>query len=233
MYREKGVTNPVQLDFAARKDISSLYPCLLGGLCLRILAAALLWALVALAPLAAQSDAAQNDADQSDAARNDAAAGGGEAEALARGFNNILLGMGMERVKEELESDPNFHFRGDPDVSMMRSPNTSLIETRGYYYIDRASFQFIEDALYTITIILNTNRIGHYAMFTSLIEKYGEPDSLSPQKTVWEDEKMIITLERPLRVKYMAKEVLEELRREQRKKKSAEELTRERFLEQF
>ncbi len=156
-----------------------------------------------------------------------------QAQELSRGFNNILLGMNMEEVKEELFADPNFNFRGDPDVSMMRTPNTSLIECRGYYYIDRASFQFIDDSLFTITIILDPKRIGHYAMFTSLTDTYGEPASLSPEKSRWENEEIIISLERPLRVKYMAKAVLEELQREQRKRRSMETVTRERFLEQF
>jgi hypothetical protein len=159
--------------------------------------------------------------------------GKGDFEPLAKGFNNILLGMGMEAVKEELKRDPNFRFRGDPDVSMMRTPNTSLIECRGYYYVERASFQFIDDSLYTITIILEAKKMGHYAMFTALSEKYGEPDSLSPEKSIWENDELIISLERPLRVKYMAKEILEELMREQRKKKSVETISRERFLEQF
>lgn len=180
---------------------------------------------------------AQEGTEEEDPVQNDAAAespdqndGGRE---LAGGFNNIILGMNMEEVKEELKEDPNFNFRGDPDVSMMQTPNTSLIEVRGYHYIDRASFQFIDDSLFTITIILNTHRIGHYAMFSSLMEKYGEPDSLSPTKSVWEGETVIISLERPLRVKYMAKEVLEDLLREQRKKRSIEAVTRERFLDQF
>ncbi|MFO7848376.1 MAG: hypothetical protein R6V67_00325 [Spirochaetia bacterium] len=166
-------------------------------------------------------------------AQEEEAPGEGGGRDLAGGFNEIVLGMNMEEVKEELLEDPNFNYRGDPDVSMMQTPNTSLIEVRGYHYIDRASFQFIEDSLFSITIILNTHRIGHYAMFRSLLEKYGEPGSLSPTKSIWEDEKVIISLERPLRVKYMAKEVLEDLLREQRKKKSVETITKERFLEQF
>ncbi|MFP4178842.1 MAG: hypothetical protein ACLFSA_02190 [Spirochaetaceae bacterium] len=156
-----------------------------------------------------------------------------EARELADGFNNIILGMTMEEVKDELERDPNFNFRGDPDVSMMQTPNTSLIEVHGYHYIDRASFQFIDDSLFTITIILNTHRMGHYAMFSALLEKYGEPDSLSPEKSVWEGERVIISLERPLRVKYMTREVLENLLRDQRKKRSIEAVTKERFLDQF
>jgi hypothetical protein len=183
------------------------------------------------------SEPAEAEGEAQAAAGSDAADGGeagaDESRELARGFNNILLGMNMEDVKEELKEDPNFNFRGDPDVSMMRTPNTSLIECRGYYYVERASFQFIDDSLYTITIILDPKRIGHYAMFTALTDSYGEPDTLSPEKSRWENATVIISLERPLRVKYMAKKVLERLKREQRRKKSMETLTRERFLEQF
>ncbi len=182
---------------------------------------------------AAGQDAARDTGPEPSAGPTDGADDADGFEPLAKGFNNILLGMGMEAVKEELKKDPNFRFRGDPDVSMMRTPNTSLIECRGYYYVDRASFQFIDDSLYTITIILEPKKMGHYAMFTALTEKYGEPDSLSPQKSIWEDDELIISLERPLRVKYMAKEILEDLRREQRKKKSVETISRERFLDQF
>jgi len=154
-------------------------------------------------------------------------------ESLPRGFNRILLGMNLESVKEELEGDGNFLYRGDPDVSMLRNPNDSLIECEGLYYIDRASFQFTDDRLFTITLIFNRNTLGYYTLYTTLQEKYGEPGDLSPDKAVWEDEEVFLSLERPLRIKYIAKPVLEELRRESRKGISLEQLSREKFLEQF
>lgn len=156
-----------------------------------------------------------------------------QAAPLPRGFNRLQLGMGLEEAKEELKADGNFLYRGDPDVSMLRTPNDSLIECDGLYYIERASFQFVDGGLFTITLIFNRAALGYFTLYTTLQEKYGEPDELSPEKAVWEDEAVLLSLERPLRIKYIAKPVLDELRRESRKGISLERLSREKFLEQF
>ncbi len=171
-----------------------------------------------------------------DAAQDAAPAGEGierQAAPLPRGFNRLQLGMGLDQAKEELKADGNFLYRGDPDVSMLRTPNDSLIECDGLYYIDRASFQFVDGELFTITLIFNRRALGYYTLYTTLEEKYGEPADLSPEKSVWEDEAVLMSLERPLRIKYIAKPVLDELKRESRTGISLERLSRERFLEQF
>ncbi|MFW5715246.1 MAG: hypothetical protein ACOC2P_04000 [Spirochaetota bacterium] len=155
------------------------------------------------------------------------------AQALPTGFNQILLGMDLDSVQQELEADGNFNYRGEPDVSLLRSRNDSLIQCDGFDFIQQASFQFVDDGLFTITLILNPNRIGYYTMYSTLQEKYGEPDRLSPDKAVWENEQVQMALERPLRVKYIAMPVLEEMRRSSTREKSLERLNRERFLEQF
>ena len=152
---------------------------------------------------------------------------------LPAGFGSIRLGMAMETVKERLKSDSNFNFRGDPDVSMLREPNNALIECRGYDFIERAAFQFVEDGLYTITLILNRELLGFYTMFSNLQEKYGRPDQVTPNKMEWESNAVLLTLERPLRVKYLRREGLDTLREESRRRKSLEEISRDKFLEQF
>jgi len=155
------------------------------------------------------------------------------AQPLPAGFNRIQLGMGLEAVQQALEGDGNFNYRGEPDVSMLRSRNDSLIQCDGFDFIQQASFQFVDNGLFTITLILNRNRIGYYTMYSTLQEKYGEPDRLSPDKAVWENEQVQMALERPLRVKYIAMPVLAEMRRSSTREKSLERLNRERFLEQF
>ena len=71
------------------------------------------------------------------------------------GFAEIEMGMELDRVKELLTRDSQFKFRGDPDVSLLASPNESLIETEGFSFIDRAYFQFHEGKLYTIILALD------------------------------------------------------------------------------
>lgn len=156
-----------------------------------------------------------------------------ETQALPTGFNQIQLGMGLEAVQTALEADGNFNYRGEPDVSMLRSRNDSLIQCDGFDFIQEASFQFVDGGLFTITLILNRTRVGYYTMYSTLQEKYGDPDRLSPDKAVWENEQVQMALERPLRVKYIAMPVLDEMRRSSTREKSLERLSRERFLEQF
>ena len=104
----------------------------------------------------------------------------GVSQSAPAGFAEIEMGMGLERVKELLKGDSQFNFRGDPDVSLLASPNESLIETEGTSFIDRAYFQFHQGKLYTIILSLDPERIDHYTMYSTLVERYGEPSSLDP-----------------------------------------------------
>ncbi len=149
------------------------------------------------------------------------------------GFGKIVLGMNMEEVKAELKADGNFNFRGSPDVSILRREDQSLIECRGYDFIDRALFQFKKDSLYSITILLNQEVMDHYSMFTTLTEKYGNPISLDPERSVWESETTTLTLERPLQIKYLNRKVMAAMISNGKIEESLSALSREQFLEQF
>ena len=152
---------------------------------------------------------------------------------VPRGFQTLDLGMGLAEVKEALKADTNFNFRGDPDVTMLNNPNDSLIETEGFSFVDRAFFQFHEQKLYTIIIMLNPEEIDHFTMYTRLTDKYGEPSSLSPSEVVWDFDAIRLSLERPLAVKYVDKQVFESLLEAGDKAESFNEINKDNFLDQF
>lgn len=152
---------------------------------------------------------------------------------IPSGYRDITLGMDLAMVKELLISDPYFLFRGDPDVSMLERPNTSLIECRGASFIDRAFFQFYNERLYIIILVLNRDRIDHFGIYTALTEKYGKPNTFSPQKAAWISDVTEMSLERPLSLKYVDKRVFEELRDMGRAEESLRAVSREEFLKQF
>lgn len=148
-------------------------------------------------------------------------------------FGKIILGMSMENAKKEISADGNFNYRGNHDLSLLRRPNESLIECRGYDFIDRAFFQFKENQLYSITILFNKGLIDHYSLFTSLSGKYGDPHNLNPEKSVWESESTSLVLERPLQIKYLDKKIFDGIVSDANISMSLSELSREQFLEQF
>jgi hypothetical protein len=118
-------------------------------------------------------------------------------------------------------------------VSLLPVPNRTLIETSGavYSFFDRCFFQFYEEKLYIITINLDREKTDHYAIFSSLCAKYGDPASLSPEKSVWQNDAVIMTLERPLTLKYVDVAVFRSLLDESAVGASADEFTRTQFLE--
>jgi hypothetical protein len=152
---------------------------------------------------------------------------------LPSGFRDIVLGLSFEAVKERLQEDPYFDYRGEPDVSLRRTPNRQVIETDGYLFIDRAFFQFFEDRLYTIILRLNPRRIDYFTMYRQLTGTYGPPDSLNPSEAVWESPDIRMALERPVVVKYLELPTFRRLQRTGRAEESLDRLSRDRFLDQF
>lgn len=150
---------------------------------------------------------------------------------LPDGYLNIHLGMTSEATKSALLMYPVFGYRGDRDVSILPGFDRLLIETVGDGYLDRCWFQFYENKLYTITININTAQMDYYTVFRTLCQKYGSPRSFSPEKAVWEDENVIMSLEKPLCIKYSDVKVLNEIEDRSFIEESTAEKLRQDFLD--
>lgn len=148
-------------------------------------------------------------------------------------YRSLTLGMDVDSVKEQLKKDSLFGYRGDRDVSLLHSENRVLIETAGPSFIARSWFQFHEDHLYVMIFRLNTERIDYYSMYTTLVKKYGEPDSLDPRRALWSDERVTLTLERPLTVKYVDNVVFAGLIEADTTGRAMSDVLREEFLSDF
>jgi hypothetical protein len=155
------------------------------------------------------------------------------AAALPLGFRGITVGMGLDQVKQALKADPLFRYRGDPDVSFLPQTSQYLIECEGNSYLRRAYFQFADSRLFIMILVLDTQRLDYYSIFSALSTKYGEPASLSPQEVVWQSEPIRFSLERPLTVKYIDNKTFAALLSKGGAQKDLDQLSREKFIEQF
>jgi hypothetical protein len=154
-------------------------------------------------------------------------------EAGPRGFRGMELGMALEPVKAKLAADALFRFRGDPDVSLLPSPQQTLIECAGVSWVRRAFFQFHEGRLFSIILVLDPRHLDHYTMFQTLSRKYGDPARLDPAEAVWEFPGVRLSLERPLSVKYLDTGVFAALREQGKAGEALSELSQRMFLEEF
>lgn len=206
------------------------------------LARLVLFAVLILAPAAqipAQDGpgAPQDGAEVPDDAPEEAADGQREAPEpateLPSAFSGIELGMTVDTVKDRLREDPNFFYRGDPDVTLTPARQQQLIEVDGTLYVDRGFFQFEEEELYIIILQLNRERLDYFTLYTRLSGRYGEPVVFEPDQVVWESDSVRMTLEKPLTVKYVLRPVFDGLVAEGEMERSQREISREEFLEQF
>jgi len=155
---------------------------------------------------------------------------------LPTGYANIQLGMSVEETKEQLLKNSDFGYHGDRDVSLVPNKNQVLIETDadkglGSNFLTTSYFQFYDDQLFVIIINLNKEKIDHYSIFTTLKNKYGEPLSVTPEKSVWKNNSVTMILEKPLTLKYINNKIYEELQQYSTIQKSAEEITQQMFLD--
>jgi hypothetical protein len=154
-------------------------------------------------------------------------------EPLSRSFRDLVLGMSLDELKAALTEDGLFEFRGDRDVSFLPAKEENLVETTGLSFIRRAFFQLRSAQVFIMAFSLDTRRIDHYSVFVSLVKKYGEPTSLNPNESVWENEETRISLERPLTIKYIDMTVFKEIMDESRAEETREVFLRQGFLNEF
>jgi len=165
----------------------------------------------------------------------DADAGGSDDEKapLPRQFREISLGMGLDDLKAALQKDKLFNFRGDRDVSFLPAREESLVETTGSSFVRRAFFQLRDGTLFIMSFTLDTGLMDHYSMFTNLVEKYGQPSFLDPKEALWETDDTLVTLERPLTIKYIDKKVFTDIINESALIQSRRVRERQEFLNEF
>jgi hypothetical protein len=152
---------------------------------------------------------------------------------LPRQFREISLGMSLDNLKDNLLRDRLFNFRGDRDVSFLPAREQTLVETTGSSFVRRAFFQLRDGELFIMSFSLNVAILDHYSLFTSFVEKYGEPSWLDPAEAVWENEETRISIERPLTVKYIDKRVFNNIIDESMLEESHQVRQRQEFLNEF
>jgi hypothetical protein len=156
-----------------------------------------------------------------------------ETVVLPESWQGISLGMSVEEVKEALLSNSLFGYRGERDVSLLPGEERTLIETAGLSFVSRSWFQFYQDKLHTMIFSMNPSLIDYFSLSSSLEEKYGVPSSFSPEKMVWEDGIVTLSLERPLTLKYIDTAVFNSLLEQSRVGQSVKEMLQEDFLGSF
>jgi len=152
---------------------------------------------------------------------------------LPKQFRQLSLGMGLDELKDGLLKDDLFQFKGDRDVSFLPARDQSLVETTGSSFIKRAFFQLRDGKVFIMAFSLNTEVVDHYSIFTQFVQKYGQPSYLDPSVAVWETDEVRVAIERPLTVKYIDRQVFNDIVNESGLIESGHVKLRQDFINEF
>ncbi|MBO7122795.1 MAG: hypothetical protein J6V90_05895 [Treponema sp.] len=160
------------------------------------------------------------------------------AESLPKGYGGVELGMSLDSAKQALKSKSDFGYAGDRDVSLLPGDARVLIETdsrnmQKHGFLTQCWFQFYKENLYSIILNLNPERVDHYSVYTALVKKYGEPNDFSPERSVWKNDSVTMSLERPLTLKYTDNKTMDDLSQKSLVQKNGWEVTRQMFLDEL
>mgnify|MGYP001811166704 FL=1 len=181
-------------------------------------------------PLPAQTSAATATAASPAASASPAAL---PTKPISKGYVTIVLGMAYQAAYDALRANPAIDYRGTPDVSMSPGRDEKIIETRGGRFIKRGTFQFRQEKLFTIILEMEPQQLDYYSLFTAFSARYGDPVSLNPQETIWEDATVRLILEKPCTVKYLDRAVIENLLQQSTIQASRQEESRQLFIDRL
>ena len=112
-----------------------------------------------------------------------------------------------------LKKDPIFAYRGPEDISLLPSPNQSLIEVAGLSFVKRGYFQFYEGKLWVMILELNPGQSRPLLdIYEPSRRNTASPILIDPKEARWEDKATRMALERPLTLRYMDMTVYDKLR---------------------
>ncbi|MFW6138249.1 MAG: hypothetical protein ACOC7U_03655 [Spirochaetota bacterium] len=120
------------------------------------------------------------------------------------GFMGIHIGMTRQRVLEVAEENNLIHVPRNRDVEFFPVEDRKILTFSVKPEIPFMYLQFYDERLYSLTLVFDEKKIDYLTLAGSLQEKYGEYDALEPSWRRWRRDDIIIKVEKPAVVKYVA-----------------------------
>ncbi len=128
----------------------------------------------------------------------------GERVVLPKAFAGIALQDTRKSVLEKLSDHALFFSPDEPDLTLLPATKEQIIEVTGKRFVKKALFQFNSKLqLQVITLYLDTKVVDYFSIYSTHEKKYGRAQKISPVLAQWQEEDVMILLEKPLQIKYV------------------------------
>jgi hypothetical protein len=122
------------------------------------------------------------------------------------GFMNIRIGMSREEVLKAGEENEIIEVPRNRDVDFFPVEERKILTLSSKPEVPYIYLQFFNDTLYSITVIFDERHIDYYALTRQMESVYGKYHSMNPVWREWRIDDVIIKVEKPATVKYIALE---------------------------
>jgi len=123
---------------------------------------------------------------------------------LPNGYDRYLFGMKRTEIISLVSNDTSLRAYDANFIEGFDKENWTVLVAVGPPLIDIVWFVFDKnEELYNIIVRFNAERFSYLEILNALQQKYGRSQVLGQHRTVWQDERHRIQLERGLHVKYL------------------------------
>ena len=122
------------------------------------------------------------------------------------GFMDIKIGMSRSEVLEAGEENELIEVPKNRDVDFFPVEERKILTFSAKPDVPYIYLQFFNDILYSITVIFDERYIDYYTLTRQMESKYGKYHSMNPVWREWRIDSVLIKVEKPSTVKYIALE---------------------------
>ena len=122
------------------------------------------------------------------------------------GFMDIKIGMSREEVLKAGEENEIIEVPKNRDVEFFPVEDRKILTFSAKPDVPYIYLQFFNDTLYSITVIFDERYIDYYTLTRQMESKYGKYHSMNPVWREWRIDDVLIKVEKPSTVKYIALE---------------------------
>jgi hypothetical protein len=133
---------------------------------------------------------------------------------LPDGYGNFRFGMTRTAVLAEVRRDPNLALTTGDFIEGFDRENWTVLVASGPPSFRNVYFLFADDKLFGIMLVFEPRQFSYYEVLHSLARRYGRPNTLGQDVTIWQNENVRLQLEHRVYLKYLDIKAFAAIRRD-------------------
>ena len=121
---------------------------------------------------------------------------------LPKNYKKYTFGMTRQEILDLVKKDPDLKSYDADFIEGFEKENWNVLITAGRLKRVNVIFSFYENKLYNIMLSFNQEKYSYYGVLKEISKKFGWPNIMGQNTSIWQDKSVRIQLERGPYLKY-------------------------------